>query len=594
MEKSNKKILYNIFDINNNINAEININRPNTQKNALKLSINNVKNASSLNKKNNIKKHNRNDTQNLNKFNKSNYFYSYNNIINNFPSENNYNIEKRLISENDYININNPHKDSKLSHVNFSPSKISKNRNEMIYPYRNNEDQDDDDDEILTKKYNEVKKLHRLFDENIKLKNEINLLKEEIERIKNINKVNVEVINNKSSQLFEMNRNTQQLKEKMDELYRTINNNNNIISKLLEEKIYLEQELILIKKEIINKNDKLDLLSEKCRNLQIKINESNEKIITFNNKREYSKIEKNKFEDNNLLLSKSSEKNLRENQSESRRLYSEGKQMDNIKMKLNRNKSINQLNINSFDSLENNETKNKIPSTPSFKSIKSNDSIKDKNEEIIEIRKEVKDLNKNNINNEIFDIKYYQNKYLYYFNLYKEYKKNNEILEKEKEELIQKYKNDINSKIKDNKETHNNLLATFSEIKINYQYNPNEFFILCDKEYGELKWYLMKKQIDYEQDDTYDNLKWVPKIDVVDIDKFNEYSNEEENNNIELVKVIQKLEEKENIISKLTYKIEKLEKEIDDYKNNSDFSDIYDEIFIKTKPKHKNRNSKKS
>ena len=39
MEKSSKKILYNIFDINNNINTEININRPTTHKNTFKLSI---------------------------------------------------------------------------------------------------------------------------------------------------------------------------------------------------------------------------------------------------------------------------------------------------------------------------------------------------------------------------------------------------------------------------------------------------------------------------------------------------------------------------------------------------------------------------
>ena len=103
----------------------------------------------------------------------------------------------------------------------------------------------------------------------------------------------------------------------------------------------------------------------------------------------------------------------------------------------------------------------------------------------------------------------------------------------------------------------------------------------------------MKKQIDYEKNDTYDNLIWVPKIDVIDLDKFNEYSDEDEDK-LELLKVIKKLEEKENVISKLTYKIEKLEKDIDHYKNNSDFSDIYDEIFIKTKPKNKNNKKSKN
>ena len=60
----------------------------------------------------------------------------------------------------------------------------------------------------------------------------------------------------------------------MNELYKTINDNNSIISRLNEEKIYLEKELILTKKDIIKKNDELDRLTDECRNLQIKINEN--------------------------------------------------------------------------------------------------------------------------------------------------------------------------------------------------------------------------------------------------------------------------------------------------------------------------------
>ena len=280
-----------------------------------------------------------------------------------------------------------------------------------------------------------------------------------------------------------------------------------------------------------------------------------------------------------------------------------GKHRKNIKSEIkNKNKCKNTSNLKSLDSLEileNLETKDKVPSTPSFKSFKSPDSIKDENEELFEIQNDNDELDINKKNNENFDIKYYQNRYLYYFKLYQEIKKKNENLEKEKiekDELIGKLKNDINSNIKnENSQCNNNLITTFSEIKLNYQYNPNEFFIICDKSYGELKWYLMKKQIDYEKNDTYDNLIWVPKVDVIDIDKFNEYSNEDEDYNLELLKVIKKLEEKENIISKLTYKIDKLEKDIEYYKDNSYFSDIYDEIFIKTNPKDKNKKkSKKS
>ena len=95
----------------------------------------------------------------------------------------------------------------------------------------------------------------------------------------------------------------------------------------------------------------------------------------------------------------------------------------------------NNSGLKSFDSLEiieNIETKNKIPSTPSFKSLKSQESNKDSKEDLLEIKNEI--INKNDINNENFDIKYYQNKYLYYFKLYQESKKNNEILQKEKKE----------------------------------------------------------------------------------------------------------------------------------------------------------------
>ena len=113
---------------------------------------------------------------------------------------------------------------------------------------------------------------------------------------------------------------------------------------------------------------------------------------------------------------------------------------------------------------------------------------------------------------------------------------------------IERINNNINNNC-------NNLATTFSSIKLNYQYNPNDYFILCDKTYKQFKWYLMKKQSEYSQNDTYDNLIWASSLDVVDIDKYNEYSNDEEVDNIEMFNIIKKLEEKENIISKLSYKV---------------------------------------
>ena len=192
------------------------------------------------------------------------------------------------------------------------------------------------------------------------------------------------------------------------------------------------------------------------------------------------------------------------------------------------------------------------------------------------INNKIIDENEHNINNN--DINYYQSKYLYYYGLNKDNKKKIELLLKENE--------DLNEQLKNSNMNNNNLITTFSKIKINYQYNPNEYFILCDKAYKQFKWYLMKNQSEYNENDTYDNLIWVSSIDVVDIDNYNEYSKDEDSYNNEMLNIIKKLEEKENIISKLSYKVEKLEKELQQKKINRKkiYNSIYnDELFFECK-----------
>jgi hypothetical protein len=96
----------------------------------------------------------------------------------------------------------------------------------------------------------------------------------------------------------------------------------------------------------------------------------------------------------------------------------------------------------------------------------------------------------------------------------------------------------------------------------------------------------MKKQSEYNENDTYDNLIWVSSIDVVDIDNYNEYSKDDDSDNNEMLNIIKKLEEKENIISKLSYKVEKLEKELKQKKINRKniHNSIYnDELFLECK-----------
>ena len=598
MKKQKKNVLYNIFDINNNINAEININRPISHKKYISFSNNKKNHLSNSSSKYVPKMKSRNQINYKNK-NNNNYYFTYNNII----SDNSNNDNKNYANENMFIyksnnliiNKNKNNRNDFSFENNFSNS--SKIENNEINFEQNQIEVNDNDDEILSKKYKEIKKLHKLFDENIELKNEIKYLNEEILNIKNINKINKELINNQGSQIYYFDENSKKLKEKINELSNINKNNIIIISKLKKEKNNLEQKLILAKKDLINKNDIINCLNEKCRVLQDKINE----IILKNNfiidrrkqgEKNLEKIQKDIFnklnENNNLFLSTARENNYKINLSEPISIDSKEKQKKN---------NLNIPNLKNFDVLKIQERKNKVPSTPSFK---SQDSKKDEDDE--EEIEEDKNLSnkKNNIkekDNENLNMKYYENRYLYYFKLYQECRKNREKLEKEneeKEKLIQKFIKKINEKEKnDNKKENNNLINTIQDIKSNNQYNPNEYFIKCDKTFGVLKWYLLKKRTDYKEKDTYENLIWVPKVDIVEIDQFNNYSSEDEIRDLELLNVLQKLEEKENIISKLEYKIEKLEKDIEYYKNNSTFSDLYDELFVKTKSKNKNNKKEK-
>ena len=138
------------------------------------------------------------------------YFYSYNNIINKYPIKTNSNLEKEKIISSGIkdINLNKIIKYTKEYPLTYRSSNSYKKRNNLL----NTNENLFDDDEILSMKYNEVKKLHKLFDENALLKKEIKQLKKEIENIKNINKDNNEEINSKSSELYIINENTQKLK----------------------------------------------------------------------------------------------------------------------------------------------------------------------------------------------------------------------------------------------------------------------------------------------------------------------------------------------------------------------------------------------
>ena len=546
------------------------------------------------------------------------------------------NNNKNLLKKNKILNEKLILKEKEITYL----KNISKNNNmntKIIFQEKNMDYHNDS---------SKIKNIYKLIEEkdllNNKLNERIKKLNEEISSMKNNNKINLALINQKSSKINEMNVIINKLKEEINKLKKQNEEQNSKI-------ILLENDLIINKKEMISKNDKINnlndkyigLLSERNKINQL-INELNKnkdliekekqnEIINFKKIIEELEIKNNTINNENINLIKNSEEQnkeinkleelinllnekIKKNNINGNTINNNIIEDDIINNNIN-NSSENKNSLNSLDSIKilENNIKVKRPSTPSFKSLEpeKGNLEEEKNKDIIELNnlllnkiKEYESLlninpdndiinkvieinDNNNIKNNNEDINYYKNKYIYYFGLYKENKQKIELLEKENE--------DLNEQLKSNNINNNNLVTTFSAIKLNYQYNPNEYFILCDKIYKQFKWYLMKKQSEYNDNDTYDNLIWVSSLDVVDIDNYNEYSKDEEPDNIEMLNIIKKLEEKENIISKLSYKIEKLEKYVEQTKKqdyNANNSLYNSELFVEINKNNNFNNNK--
>jgi hypothetical protein len=82
-------------------------------------------------------------------------------------------------------------------------------------------------------------------------------------------------------------------------------------------------------------------------------------------------------------------------------------------------------------------------------------------------------------------------------------------------------------------------------------YDLEKYKILCDKKYGELKWFLLILKNQYSNNIiNYDNLIWVPKINIADIDKFNDYQSNEEKDKDKYEENNLKSSKNNNIINK--------------------------------------------
>ena len=489
---------------------------------------------------------------------------------NNKNEKNNNNINLKLASlirENkEYKSqINNMKKDNETLHKIIQKIKNNPdNRKNSSYFLNNsqisniiNYNTDINNNNNINKKKEESENLKFLQKENELLKVKLNekdensnknRVNEEIEKLKNKCKSYMDIINEKESIIKTLNLNLNDLKIKFND------NKNNYISlkeNIKKDKEQNENEIKKLELLIEEKNNDIKKLTDDEKDKSNKLNEQLKLIDKLENLNKKTEKEKNDI---------------------IKKLEQKTKEINELESMINfLNEKLKNSGKNQVKEIINNDIVNKRLSTPSFKSpeeeIDEINNIKQENElllkKIVKYESILKiNQNKENENNEnINDIE----------NINEKSNKNILI-----QNIIKKPNNEIG----------NNYLSTISSMKINKLYSPNEFIILSDSSYNHLKWYLMKKisQGEEENDDidSYENLSWVPITNIIDLEKF-EY--EELGNSTEIFNLIKKLEEKEKIISKLSYKLEKLEKESPEHnltlniKNKNNLNNINDNIF---------------
>ena len=378
----------------------------------------------------------------------------------------------------------------------------------------------------LIKKKKEAENLKNLLAENKMLKIKLNekerinddKLNEEFENLKIKSESYLETINEKDSLIKSLNLNINNLKNELND---TKNNYNYLKENSEKNKQNNENQIKQLKSLIEEKNIEIKKLTNDKTDKEKKINEQFNAISRLNNSNK--NLEKQKKE----IMEKSEQQTQEISQLES--IIN----VLNEKLKILGKKEKNE--IISLDNNNNNEIHSKRLSTPSFKSPEE----------------ETDDINNLKKENELL---------LNKVNKYESILKNNNSEKANEENNNNLIKPNIENKANNTSEIVNNYIPTISSMIINKLYTSNEFIILSDVSFNQFKWYLMKKKNTDEEIseiDSYDNLLWVPVINIIDIEKF-DY--EEMENNTEIFNLIKKLEEKENIISKLSYKLSKLEK----------------------------------
>ena len=544
-----------LVDINNGIDLDIN---KKYEKLLLEFKIN-------MNKLHNIQKENNLIKSKYNKINKSLQLcqQKYDDLLKT-NLNNEYIIKKKspkkqVINRN--TNINNELLLSKkltditkLSHQNsvylLEMNKIQKEKDSIL---KKLEDKEKYLKSILSN-YNKIKNENFKIKKNISFSSYLNL-----EISKNSFYINKIKTNNKKNEMNNFNDIMKQKEDNIEKLKIEINQLNINNAKLKEE---IKQKNYEIEK--INKN--IDELNHKNNNYEIKIKEFIE------NKKNDEKINKEKIDNlisDNQKLKKENENYINTNINNINEINNHKNTINELEKQL-KNSINNNIGNNIFNKNNNNILINSpkndelnVYSVKDGKDIKTPSFLSPERNSINNSLDEGQDLNdmRNSINN---------NK-----NIIHEYESKLKLLKESNNQLIKEI-NDMKN-VNDDK---NN--------KTKKIYKPEEYIIICDKNKDGLKWYLIKNKKYFNIKNSYDNLFWVENDCILDIKKYNKFKSEEDEINEIIINNVKKLEEKEKIISKLSYKIENYE----NFEDSLEFEEEPQEIKKKIQKSKSEKNIK--
>ena len=454
----------------------------------------------------------------------------------------------------------------KIEEINILINSILNEKNNNIINQENN---------IINPK-NDLFQKNENFEEN----NNIGQNKNNSELIENVG-ILTEKINGLEKKIIEKNEYIKYIKK-----YSKITNNKDNKNEIIDSEINQKEQNIKKLRDSINvyeqeKKDKENnehLLSEKNDELKNSLLEKNEviqgmniQIIKYKNEiDDLNKKLKHSKDESQLIMEMASLKKINSNLNI---------KLNQLKKKLNQNSNTNSFNEKELEIISLKENyKDLIEQNKDIKL--ENEYLKvenNKNEgEINKLKKEIGELNHKLIEK---DLKKQKNlKSLTdteHFNLSKnsdEHRNSNKIIiEKQIEICILKNEFEI---IKKDLDDELKLKLNEKDAKI---YSYENYNILCDKNFKNLQWFLLIPKTK-KFSNVYEDLIWVSRKQINNIDKFNQFVSEYEEQNKLIVDNLLKLEKKEETISKLKYKINCFEKnintspEISD--NNMDISSI--------------------